>query len=181
MSSIGSTLNSIHSSVQAASSPVAVSSPSGQGSGVGTSDTFASDHVDFSPVAAALTQLGQGQTGNPAASKSALAVNAAKLKAEAQQQTDPELARVLALLADQLQKAAGSDDASQASPAKQSQQHQENNAQTSQSSNEKDKPSGQPVQSTREALLFNVLSLNQAAHGGGNLQELLDALFKATI
>ena len=116
MSSIGSTLNSINSSLLSEiDSYLSTQQTSGSTSTTASSDT-ASDRVDFSQLAQLFKELQKLQNTDPAEFKKALTDAAKKLKDAAGQQSDPTAAGFLTNLADKFQQAADTGDLSVLKP-----------------------------------------------------------------
>jgi len=115
MGSIGSTLNSINSSllseIQALSSTSSSSSTA-----AATQSAASSDQVNFSQAADLFKQLQQLQTSNPTEFKQVLTDAATKLQTAATQQTDSQAASFLNNLASRFQTAANTGDLSALHP-----------------------------------------------------------------
>ena len=113
MSSIGSTLNSINTSLLSEiSSAISTQKTSGSASTTGTSSTNSSDTLDFSKVAELFKELDQLESSDPTKLKQVLSDAASKLKDAASKTTDPTQAKFLTDLSDKFQKAADTGDLS---------------------------------------------------------------------
>ena len=116
MNSIGTTLNSINSSLLSEIDKyLSTQQTSGSTSTTASTDT-ASDGVDFSQVAQLFKELQKLQSTDPAEFKKVLTDAAQKLKDAAGQQSDPTAASFLTNLADKFQQAADTGDLSVLKP-----------------------------------------------------------------
>lgn len=114
MSSIGSTLNSINSSLLSEIS--AFNNTKTSGNAKRASALGAPDQIDFSQSASLFRQLQQLQTSNPAEFKQVLSDAATKFQTAAKQTSDSTQASFLSSLAAQFQQAANSGDISGLKP-----------------------------------------------------------------
>jgi hypothetical protein len=116
MGSIGSTLNSIKSSLLSEISSFNATQ-SKKSSGLSTTPpTSSSDNIDFSQVASLFKQLRQLQQSNPTEFKQVLNDASSKLTVAAAQTTDPQQAAFLKDLAGKFQTASSTGDLSALTP-----------------------------------------------------------------
>jgi hypothetical protein len=116
MSSVGSILNSINSSLLSEISSYNTTTKQPSTTASTSSATTSSDTIDFSLVATLFQQLKQLQTSDPSEFKQVLTDAAGKLQAAAQQQTDPTQAAFLNNLASRFQDAANTGNLSALQP-----------------------------------------------------------------
>src|ERR1035437_2969545 len=118
MSSIGSTLNSINTSLlNEISSITSTQRMSGSASTTSTSSTNSSDTVDFSEVAELFKELDHLKSSDPTKLKQVLSDAASKLKDAAGKATDSNQSNFLTDLSDKFQKAADTGDLSVLKPS----------------------------------------------------------------
>jgi hypothetical protein len=170
MSSIGSILNSVNSSMLSEiSSYLSTQTTSGTSSAANT-NTTSSDSVNFSQVAKLFKELHQLQSSNPTEFKQVLTEAAGKLKDAAEQSSDPNEASFLNDLASKFQKAADTGDLSTLTPGPA--QNGSNNAGNGSS------PAG--TNQNQEALVSALLASLQSTNTGGQNQNLLSQLLNNT-
>lgn len=116
MSSIGSTLNSISSSLLSEIDSYLSTQPTSGSTSTNASNATPSDGVDFSQVAQLFKELQKLQSTDPAEFKKVLTDAAKKLKDAAGQQSDSMAASFLTNLADKFQQAADTGDLSVLKP-----------------------------------------------------------------
>ena len=118
MSSIGSTLNSINTSLlNEIGSITSTQRMSGSASTTSTSSTNSSDTVDFSEVAELFKELEHLKSSDPTKLKQVLSDAASKLKDAAGKATDSNQSNFLTDLSDKFQKAADTGDLSVQKPS----------------------------------------------------------------
>jgi hypothetical protein len=116
MSSIGSTLNSINSSLLSEISQYSATKSASSGSTTQTSGSPSSDSIDLSQVSKLFKELSQLQSSDNSEFKKIASEAATKLKEAAKNSTDPAESRFLSDLAGKFQKAADSGDLSALQP-----------------------------------------------------------------
>ncbi|MBZ5675303.1 MAG: hypothetical protein LAP61_13755 [Acidobacteriia bacterium] len=116
MNSIGSTLNSINSSLLSEIDSYLSTQQTSGSTSTNASNATPSDRVDFSQVAQLFKELQKLQSTDPAEFKKVLTDAANKLKDAAGQQSDSAVASFLTNLADKFQQAADTGDLSALKP-----------------------------------------------------------------
>ena len=191
MSTIGSTLNSINSTLLAEiTKDLAASKASNSTNATPVSNASSSDKIDFSQVAQLFQQLQQLQQQNPDAFQQVMKDAVTELRAAAQQATDPNQAKFLNVLADKFQLAADSGDLSVLQPDSATQGAQghhhhghhakKTDADSAAQTTNATSPYASATASVDTQSLWQSLFANQPAGGtGSQAQDLLSALLNS--
>ncbi len=183
MSSVGSILNSINSSLLSEINSYQAGSATSGLAAAPASTASAPDQIDFSQVAKLYQQLQQLQTSNPAELKQVLTGAATKLNAAAGQQTDPGQADFLSNLASRFQKAADTGDLAALQPPSARSgsgvHHGHHHGGHARVDNDGDQATtSTPAQSSGDTqnLIASILSSGQTSQAGSQIQSLLSDL-----
>jgi hypothetical protein len=175
MSSIGSTINTIDSSLLSEISSYQASQTSGSTQPTPPASAPSSDSINFSQVAQLFQQLQQLQTSNPTEFKQVLTDAAKQFTAAAGQQTDPAAAGFLSNLANQFQTAADTGNLSALQPGSNGSQgaHHGHHHRHSESASTAD-----PSTTANPDLIASLLSsTGTSSQTGQQIQQALTSLF----